>query len=545
MTTIDTIFYLLAVLLITSVIGIAVIRLVRNSFASFLVLTGTVAVLFVAHAKGYLSTIAFRLSSLIVASLVAVLLYRIIRGNTDAEPLKGNYERVDLLPSSVFGPGAVIENVFAGVYIGGAAGSGKTRAVLIRLFKHFARHRFANIVYCYKDFELVEYGLPVFTTTDYIIFAPASPEISDKINPLNPYYFHDESEIKAMFIEMMTNMYRGKKDDEKSLFFRNAAVGLATGLTWILKNRMPEYCTLPHLASIITNSDIQTLMDLVSTDHRAKVQASTFLTSTGDQMSAVIGSVYNFFTSFLTPFFCYTMFDPKGEYRDLKVNDPNNPVTLYLVNDMARESVVLPIINSVFYLCCALLPKGKKYRTSIIVDEMSTINLEGFSRKPATLRSYDVATIGMIQDLSLAVENSNETTPRAIISNLSAQYLGKVNDPKSAELYEKIFEFIEKDQYSYGNDSSIFVSNPFNTRINKSIKEQKKFRAPDLFRLKTGEFLHFPGGNTVKSFFPYQKNIAKANVPVKQEVTQRMLNDNYEEILSFGKNFKSLLQQTS
>ena len=430
--------------------------------------------------------------------------------------------------------GLEIKDVFAGVYVGGAAGSGKTRAIIVKILtKHFAKYSFAGIIYAYKNYELCRYLVSQFGRENCDIFAPNAPNVTVKINPLNPAYFNDETEIKSFFQEMLQNVTRGKKNDATSDFFNNAAVGLATGLTWIIKNRAPQYCTLPHIAALCLMNSRDNLCALLRSDVRAEMQASNYLNATGDALGSLNGTIANFFGAFSTPAIFYSLYDKNGKYVDLKVNYPENPRQLFLVNDIANEKVILPVINSVLYLSLSLLAKGDKYRSYTLIDEGSTINLEGFSRKPATLRSLENATVFAIQDLVLAVEQSNENTPRAIIANLSTQYFGKVNDPKTAKMYENIVETIEEKKRSYTSSSGKTDSS--STTVSK--QNRKKFRADEFFRLKAGEFVTFTDGKSKKVFYDYKSGIDEAKITPVRDVSQWELNKNYEEILEWGKTY--------
>ncbi|MDR0575549.1 MAG: type IV secretory system conjugative DNA transfer family protein [Tannerella sp.] len=436
------------------------------------------------------------------------------------------YKRLSL------GGGMTINDVFAGVYIGGAAGSGKTRAIIIKkLTQHLARYHFAGIIYAYKNYELCEYMIPQFGRQNCDVFAPNDPNVTVKINPLNPDYFPDETEIRSFFQEMLQNVSRGKKGNATAEFFNTAAVGLATGLTWVLKQRAPEFCSLPHVAALALMNSHEDLCNLLRADIRAEMQASNYLNATGDALGSLKGTIANFFGAFSTPAIFYSLYDKDNNYIDLKVNYPDTPRQLFLVNDITNEKVILPVINSVLYLSLSLLARGQKYRSYTLIDEGSTINLEGFSRKPATLRALENATIFAIQDLVLAVEQSNETTPRAIIANLSAQFFGKVNDPKTAKMYEDIVELIEEKKTSRTTSSGKNSSS--STTVSK--QDRKKFRADEFFRLRTGEFVTFSGGKSKKMFYDYKHGIEKEAVEPIRQVTREELNKNYEEILEWGK----------
>ena len=79
----------------------------------------------------------------------------------------------------------------------------------------------------------------------------------------------------------------------------------------------------------------------------------------------------------------------------------------------------------------------------IMMEEAPTIKLLNMHRIPATLRSYDIATIYVMQD---KIQNDmlyGDKASKAILSNLSYQFFGKVNDPDTAKYYERFFELVK------------------------------------------------------------------------------------------------------
>lgn len=347
---------------------------------------------------------SFRQFAIIITiSYSAYLLVYLAQSDHGQGSNKPNGAKFKAYSGVKFPNGERIRNIFAGAYIGGAAGSGKTRAVIVPIMRHFGKHDFGGVVYAYKDFELVEYGLPVYGREKCVIFAPNSPEITVKINPLDPAYFQDESEIKNFYVEMLANLNKHKGGASKDNFFNTAAIGLLTGVTWIMKTEYPQFCTLPHVATLCIQNKFEALCRFLKTNDRAAIQAATYINSTGDQLSGVNGTVFNFLTSFTTPSICFALYDKAGNYESLKVNRRGDCKHLFLVNNIANEGVILPIINSITFLAMRLLTEGDIQHSYLLIDEGSTINLEGFSRKPATLRSYEIATIFSIQDHSLGI----------------------------------------------------------------------------------------------------------------------------------------------
>ena len=110
-----------------------------------------------------------------------------------------------------------INDVFSGIYICGAAGCAKTRAILVKhLMPHYKNYKFSNLVYCYKNDELIKYGLPNLlnihnldeidlNNRNFYIIAPANSEITDKINILDPKYFLNDIEIESFIIQLINS----------------------------------------------------------------------------------------------------------------------------------------------------------------------------------------------------------------------------------------------------------------------------------------------------------------------------------------------------
>ena len=64
-------------------------------------------------------------------------------------------------------------------------------------------------------------------------------------------------------------------------------------------------------------------------------------------------------------------------------------------------------------------------------------------RIPATLRSYGIVTLYVLQD---KIQNDmlyGEKASKAILGNLSYQFFGKVNNPDTSKYYERFFEIVK------------------------------------------------------------------------------------------------------
>jgi hypothetical protein len=159
------------------------------------------------------------------------------------------------------------------------------------------------------------------------------------------------------------------------------------------------------------------------------------------------------------------------------------------------------------------------------MEEAPTIKLLNMHRIPATLRSYDIATVYVMQD---KIQNDmlyGDKASKAILSNLSYQFFGKVNDPDTAKYYEQFFELIKIPTKSVSRSRGLTLE----SRITKGEKEVSKRRAAIFFRLKQGEFVAFADGKDKKVQFKLQ-NIIKENPKPRAVHSMESLRLNFERV---------------
>ena len=114
---------------------------------------------------------------------------------------------------------------------------------------------------------------------------------------------------------------------------------------------------------------------------------------------------------------------------------------------------------------------------------------------------------------------------KAILSNLSYQFFGKVNDPDTAKYYERFFEIIKDPTKSISRGHNL----DFDTRITTGEKEIPKIRADVFFRLRQGEFITYAEGKDKKVQF----KLSKINRQLPEEAKQYSgadMNANFERV---------------
>jgi type IV secretory pathway TraG/TraD family ATPase VirD4 len=184
----------------------------------------------------------------------------------------------------------------------------------------------------------------------------------------------------------------------------------------------------------------------------------------------------------------------------LDINSKSHQAVVSIVNNPKYETAYAPIIATIMHIMIKQMSVRHQQRAFILMEEAPTIKLLNMHRIPATLRSYDIATVYVMQD---KIQNDllyGDKASRAILSNLSYQFFGKVNDPDTAKYYERFFEIVKMPTTSVSQGHNL----NFDTRITKGEKEVSKRRADVFFRLKLGEFITFADGKDQKVQFKLQ-----------------------------------------
>ncbi|MEN8126117.1 MAG: TraM recognition domain-containing protein, partial [Bacteroidota bacterium] len=381
-----------------------------------------------------------------------------------------------------------IDNIKRGASIIGAAGSGKTESVIYNFLQHFSKHNFCGILHDYKDFELTEIAYPLFRDKGVKFYTISFDKIHYRVNPIAPRYLPNEESVNEVSKVLIENLLEQNLSDAigSSKFFSDAVEGLLSGLIWKLRTSYSQYCTLPHLIALFQSMNTKKLVAFLSSDLTSKSMASAFINGieSEKQTAGVKSTLANAFKKISSQkiFMALSM-----DEVPLNINSKENPGVISIVNNPKYESSHSPIIALIMHTVIKQMSVRGQSSSFVMLEEAPTIKLLNMHRIPATLRSYDISTIYVMQD---KIQNDmlyGDKASKAILSNLSYQFFGKVNDPDTARYYERFFEIVKTKTTSINKGFNL----NFDTRVTKGEKEVSKHRADVFFRLKQGEFIAF------------------------------------------------------
>lgn len=382
--------------------------------------------------------------------------------------------------------GEITVNLRRSLGVFGSSGAGKTESVFSYIIKHMAQNNLCGLNYDYKHFELSElvyYYFGRYSKIPVYTFSPSDVDRSHRINPIDVSYLNNPEDVLSICEVLIANLGANFAADGK--IFSDSASGALAGTIWVLKTDYPEHCNLPTASSILLLGSTDEIIDFISHSTQAKILASEFLDSRGSdrQMAAVKASLSNFLKRLATPALYYLL---SGNDLSLKLNDNKNPAMLNIVNHPKYADIYSPVLATILQVAILQMSERDKLPSVLLTDEGSTIKIPNWQRVFATLRSYNVSTVWGLQDKVQGELIYKTTEVKAILANISTKFVGKANDPDTAEYYERFFPFIKESVTSYSHGSG-FLSR-MDGRINVSEKEQREVRANKFYELSPGEF---------------------------------------------------------
>lgn len=442
--------------------------------------------------------------------------------HSDDESIRKEYKVI----MKIRGAKLTLENIRRGISIIAAAGSGKTESIIYSLIKHFKTHKFCGVIHDYKHFEITEMAYPLYLNSGNKFYIVSFDPIHYRVNPIAPKYLPDEESVFEVSRVLLENLMETKEADTNSTtrFFKDAVEGLVSGLIWRLKTDYPDYCTIPHLIALYQQLGTKGLLKFLKANLTSRAMADAFISGVGSerQTAGVKSTLANAFKKISTRKLFMAL---SSDDIPLDINNPLNPAVICVVNNPKKDASLSPVIATILHTITKQISERKRLPSFMLLEEAPTIRLLHMHRIPATLRSYDIATVYVMQD---KIQNDmlyGEKASRAILSNLSYQFFGKVNDPDTAKYYERFFEIVKNPTKSVSKGTGL----TWEARITKGEREVPKRRAEIFFRLKQGEFIVFADGKDKKVRFR-RPRISRALPEPPRDYTEADLQVNLNRI---------------
>jgi len=439
----------------------------------------------------------------------------------------------------------LVDNPFRGILVSGGAGSGKSLSIFEPIIRQIAEKGYTGILYDFKSPELTHKLLESYRIkspnieTYFVDFK--EPNISNRLNPIAAKYLL-KSAFALEYATTLINNLLPQTIKERDFFSDNARMVLA-GVIWYLRNKHPNFCSLPHVISLLLHNDIDKLINQISEDYEAGGMVASLKQAIDrgaeKQAAAVASTLQNAVSQLNTPEIFYIL---SGNDFDLHLNDSENPKFLCIGNDSTLSQTYAPVISLIISVAVRQMNVPNKEKSIILLDEAPTIYIPNIEQIPATGRSNKIATVFGIQDYSQLVDKYGQEKAQVILSNLGNQFYGRTVNEKSAEMIVKLFGKYDKTYKtnSEGSGSSgefVHLSSNNNKSINESIQEREKIKLSEIINLETGQFCGLIAEGKPREFIRSQfiASETKSDYQIRSRVSNNKMILNYNKIVNESK----------
>lgn len=412
----------------------------------------------------------------------------------------------------------ILNNPFRGVFVVGAAGSGKSESITVPLLQQFIDKGFSGIVYDFKFPALAE-EVETFLKAKgsdlrhfYLNFN--NPHLSHRVNPLNPDYLPNTSYAREYAQAIISNLM--KESIQKPDFWTRSATDLLTACIWYLRVERPDICDLPHVCAMITSCDTALLKLLQSNPTTAQMTISIFNAmerGAEGQTAGVIGTLQGAISQINTPELMYVF--GKDEFS-LDINNPANPIILTVGSYPTLTTTFAPLCSLVITVATKMMNQPHKHKSFVLLDEAPTVFIPNIEILPNTGRSNRISTVFMCQDLAQLTDGYGREKADVIFASCNNHFYGRVGSSKTSEILSK--QFGKRDVTYVGESySHKYLNTDRSYSQSESVQERDIIKPAEFLEFGVGEF----AGVTVESnATKFKEQFLPATRPPKAELPQ-------------------------
>lgn len=402
---------------------------------------------------------------------------------------------------------------------------------------------FCGILYDFKSPELTNKARSVYLGKN-IKFANLdfkNPNLSDRCNPISPKYI-TKSGVAMEFSQTLVNNLIPTSIKNDDFWSQNARM-ILSGVIWYLREEAPQYCTLPHVISLLLHNDIKQVVDTVSKNPESAGMVASLRQSLDreahNQTSGIISTIFTTLSRLNTKDIFWLL---SADDINLDLNNKENPTFLAIGNDSTLPQTYSPVISLICNSALRQMNEVDKCHSVVLLDEAPTLYIPNIEQIPATARSNKIATVFGVQDYSQLVDKYGKDKAEVLLSNLGNQFFGRTTNENTASkivnLYSKEDRTFETRSKGTGTNGTLihFGSNT-NKGKNESVQERNRVKVTDLINLSAGEFYGIIAEGTPKEFLKtkFESYDLESYSISKSILESEKMSVNYERIISEAK----------
>jgi YWFCY motif protein/type IV secretory system conjugative DNA transfer VirD4/TraG family protein len=431
-----------------------------------------------------------------------------------------------------------IINPMRGLLVAGSPGAGKSYFIIENVIRQHIEKGYTMFIYDYKydDLTTVAYNhylkyknayetKPAFYVINFDDLAH-----SHRCNPLDPgnmYDITDAAEAARIILLGLNRSWLKKQGD----FFVESPINFLTALIWFLKKyENGVYCTLPHVIELM-QTDIEKLFTVLRTEPEIEAYINPFIsafqTNSMEQLEGQLDAGKISMAKLSSPNLYYSL---SGNDFSLDINNPAAPKIVSLANNPQKQETYGPILSLYMTRLTKIINQKNRLKSSLIIDEFTTLTFLGLDTLIATGRSNKISTTIAIQDSSQLRLHYGKEMADVIVNICGNIIVGQVGGELAKQISERLGKTLQ-DRQSVSINSS-------DTSISKSKQLEVAVPVSTIASLSSGEFVGMVADNPdqlieLKTFHcSIMKPVSQSNaddvaVPIVSSVDAKLVNDTY------------------
>ena len=435
-----------------------------------------------------------------------------------------------------------IINPFRALLVAGTPGAGKTYFVVRNIIEQQIAKGFSMFLYDFKYDDLSKIAYNALLQKHKAYKVPPSFYIVNfdtpmhRCNPLEPDAMKDITDATESARTILLGLNRDwiKKQGE---FFVESPINFLTAVIWFLKKYEDgKYCTLPHAIEML-QMDYRDLFPVLAAEEEIEVLINPFISAfknrAMEQLEGQTASAKIALARLSSPNIYYVL---SGNDFTLDINNPESPKIVCMANNPEKAQTYGAVISLfVFRLLRVILQKGRN-KSSIIIDELPSIFLNGIEQFIAVARSYKVSTVLCVQDFSQLIKDYGKELADVIVNICGNIIAGQVTGDTAKQLSDRFGKIVQERESMSINRND--------TSISKSTQLDSAIPASTIATLSAGEFVGIVTDNPkeridLKSFHCEIINNHEAiarqeknykNIPMVRNISREDIQDNFIRI---------------
>lgn len=408
-----------------------------------------------------------------------------------------------------------IFNPALGIFLEGAAGSGKT-VLILQMIEQFIKKLYCGVIYDYEG-DLTEksddaallsrvayhYILNTDTKVKFAFLNFTDFRKTVRCNPVSKKYIKNYQNCRSFSETLMLNL--NKEWASKRDFWAENTINAVAATVYYFNRNMPdEMNTLPYIIDFLL-MDFDMAMRILSTDDEVAMYSDAIVAAIKKRAEGQIAGVQSSLQNYISPLrseSVYYIFNPnEKEEFSLNISDPENPYVLCVGNAPKEDGVFDGAIGAIMQIVKKQVNQlGKHPLVFYMMDELPTQYVDKIDKLPAEARKKGVCTVLAVQTLNQLERIYGELAANIVLENCGNVLCGRTSVKSAKRMVDVFGEYKKVDKTDNFNESG----GGYSVRENYD----KIIRTNDVTRQSAGHFTGLITGGEPPLFstqFYYEK----------------------------------------